>query len=148
MTLKPIAYVQAAWHTDITDHCRTAFMAGVVKHGYGAGDVEFFSVPGSLEIPLMARKLAQTGAATPPCAPAASWSTAGSTGTTSWRKPCCTESCRPRWRRMCRCCPPCSHASFPRALGYEEFFKQHMQTKGKELAEACVAIVGQLAAVA
>jgi 6,7-dimethyl-8-ribityllumazine synthase len=32
-------------------------MAEMVKHGYGVGDVEFFSVPGSLEIPLMARKL-------------------------------------------------------------------------------------------
>ena len=31
---------------------------------------------------------------------------------------------------------------------HAEFFKQHMLTKGKELAEACVAIIGQLAAVA
>ena len=45
MALKPIAYVQAAWHTDITDHCRTAFMAEMAKHGYGTGDVQFFSVP-------------------------------------------------------------------------------------------------------
>ena len=28
------------------------------------------------------------------------------------------------------------------------FFKRHMATKGTELAEACVAIIGQLAAVA
>jgi 6,7-dimethyl-8-ribityllumazine synthase len=60
MALKPIAYVQATWHTEITDHCRTAFMAEMAKHGYGADDVQLFSVPGSLEIPLMARKLAQT----------------------------------------------------------------------------------------
>jgi hypothetical protein len=38
-------------------------------------------------------------------------------------------------------CPQC-HAV------HEEFFKEHMRTKGKELAEACVAIIGQLAAVA
>ena len=31
---------------------------------------------------------------------------------------------------------------------HEEFFKQHMHTKGKELAESCVAIIGQLASVA
>ena len=31
---------------------------------------------------------------------------------------------------------------------HEEFFKEYMRTKGKELAEACVAIIGQLAAVA
>jgi hypothetical protein len=29
-----------------------------------------------------------------------------------------------------------------------EFFKEHMRTKGKEPAEACVTIVGRLAAVA
>src|SRR5215510_13408194 len=68
MALKPIAYVQAAWHTEITDHCRTAFMAEMAKHGYGTGDVKLFSVPGSLEIPLMARKLARTGRYAAVCA--------------------------------------------------------------------------------
>lgn len=48
MALKLIAYVQASWHTEITDHCRTAFMAEMARHGYETGDVEFFSVPGSL----------------------------------------------------------------------------------------------------
>ena len=61
MAQKPIAYVQASWHTDITDHCRQAFMVEMAKHGYAAGDVPVFSVPGSLEIPLMARRLARTG---------------------------------------------------------------------------------------
>lgn len=68
MALKPIAYVQASWHTNITDHCRTAFMAELARHGYAAGDVELFSVPGSLEIPLMARKLARTGRYAAVCA--------------------------------------------------------------------------------
>src|SRR5262252_4763853 len=49
MAQKPIAYVQASWHTDITDHCRQAFMAEMARHGYAAGDVPVFSVPGSLE---------------------------------------------------------------------------------------------------
>ena len=48
MAQKPIAYVQASWHTDITDHCRKAFMAELAKHGYAAEDVQLFSVPGSL----------------------------------------------------------------------------------------------------
>ena len=61
MAQKPIAYVQASWHTDITDHCRQAFLTEMARHGYKAGDVELFSVPGSLEIPLMARRLARTG---------------------------------------------------------------------------------------
>jgi hypothetical protein len=36
MALKPIAYVQASWHTDITDHCRQAFMAELAKRGVEA----------------------------------------------------------------------------------------------------------------
>src|SRR5437763_3011519 len=58
---KKIAYVQAAWHTEITDRCKDAFVAELAKHGYDKSAVEFFSAPGSLEIPLMAKKLAQTG---------------------------------------------------------------------------------------
>src|SRR5262245_51664789 len=65
---KTIAYVQASWHTDITDHCKTAFMAEMARHGYGPGDVEHFSAPGSLEIPLMAKKLAKTGRYAAVCA--------------------------------------------------------------------------------
>ena len=42
MVQKPIAYVQASWHTDITDHCRRAFMAELAQRGYAAGDVERF----------------------------------------------------------------------------------------------------------
>ena len=51
MALKPIAYVQAAWHTEITDHCRTAFMAEMAKQGlirYGAA-VPAAAVPVAVE---------------------------------------------------------------------------------------------------
>jgi hypothetical protein len=68
MARRPIAYVQASWHTNITAHCRTAFLAEMARHGYAAGDVELFSVPGGLEIPLMARKLARTGRYAAVCA--------------------------------------------------------------------------------
>jgi 6,7-dimethyl-8-ribityllumazine synthase len=51
MTLKPIAYIQASWHAEITDHCKQAFLAEVATHGYEADSIEFFSAPGSLEIP-------------------------------------------------------------------------------------------------
>ena len=63
-----IAYVQAAWHADITDRCKEAFIAELARHGYDQSGIEFFSAPGSLEIPLMAKKLAKTGASTPPSA--------------------------------------------------------------------------------
>ena len=56
---KKIAYVQAAWHTDITDRCKQAFTAES-RSRLRRGGVDFFSAPGSLEIPLMAKKLAKT----------------------------------------------------------------------------------------
>ena len=65
---KKIAYVQAAWHTDITDRCKQAFTAELAKHGYDESGIDFFSAPGSLEIPLMAKKLAKTGRYAAVCA--------------------------------------------------------------------------------
>ncbi|MEI6665454.1 MAG: 6,7-dimethyl-8-ribityllumazine synthase [Chloroflexota bacterium] len=61
MAAERIAYIQAQWHTEITDSCKTGFLGELARHGVDASTVDFFSVPGSLEIPLMAKALAQTG---------------------------------------------------------------------------------------
>ena len=124
------------------------FMAEVAKHGYGTGDVQFFSVPGSLEIPLMARKLAQTGRYAAVCASGlvvnggiyrhdfvAQAVLQGIMQTSlETEVPVLSAVLTPH--------------HFHEHSVHEEFFKQHMLTKGTELAEACVAIIGQLAAVA
>ena len=54
------------------------------------------------------------------------------------------------WGPTSRCCPRCSRRThhFHEHAVHEGFFKEYMRTKGKELAEACVAIISQLAAVA
>ena len=56
-----IAFVQACWHKDIVDRCRVSFTAEIVKHGYAESDIDFFEVPGSIEIPLHALLLAESG---------------------------------------------------------------------------------------
>jgi 6,7-dimethyl-8-ribityllumazine synthase len=56
-----IAFVQACWHKEIVDRCRVSFTAEIAKHGFGEADVDFFEVPGSLEIPLHALLLAESG---------------------------------------------------------------------------------------
>jgi 6,7-dimethyl-8-ribityllumazine synthase len=56
-----IAFVQACWHKEIVDRCRVSFTAEIAKHGFGDGDIDFFEVPGSLEIPLYALLLAESG---------------------------------------------------------------------------------------
>ena len=46
---KKIAYVQAAWHADITAHCKDAFTAELAARGYDRRCIDFYSAPGSLE---------------------------------------------------------------------------------------------------
>ena len=56
-----IAFVQACWHKEIVDQCRTSFFAEMAKHGYPASAIDTYEVPGSFEIPLQAKLLAKSG---------------------------------------------------------------------------------------
>lgn len=56
-----IAFIQGNWHTDIVGQSREGFIEECVKAGLQETDIEIFDVPGGLEIPLMAKKLAETG---------------------------------------------------------------------------------------
>jgi 6,7-dimethyl-8-ribityllumazine synthase len=144
MASKPIAYVQASWHTDITDPCKHAFVAAVTKRGYRASDIEFFSAPGSLEIPLMAKKLAKTGRYAAVCASGlvvdggiyrhdfvAQAVLQGIVQTSlDTEVPVLSAVLTP-------------HQFHDHAV-HEAFFKDHMRTKGEELAEACLSIIETL----
>ena len=55
-----IAFIQASWHEDIVDQCRLAFADEIVKLGHSADRVDYFKVPGSLELPLQAKLLANS----------------------------------------------------------------------------------------
>ncbi|MBI1245108.1 MAG: 6,7-dimethyl-8-ribityllumazine synthase [Alphaproteobacteria bacterium] len=56
-----IAYIEASWHDDILAHGRKAFVAELAKTGRTESSVEIHRVPGSFEIPLLAKRLAQSG---------------------------------------------------------------------------------------
>jgi 6,7-dimethyl-8-ribityllumazine synthase len=56
-----IAFVQSAWHESIVDRCRASFAEEVEKLGVPLSHVDFYKVPGSFELPLHAKRLAQTG---------------------------------------------------------------------------------------
>ena len=58
---KRIAFIEACWHREIVGNARDAFIEGMTARGLGAGDIEHFAVPGSLEIPLLAQQLARSG---------------------------------------------------------------------------------------
>ena len=56
-----IAFIQACWHKDIVDQSRKGFVEEMAKHGYQAGDIDFYEVGGAFEIPLHAKLLARGG---------------------------------------------------------------------------------------
>ncbi len=55
-----IAVVHAAWHADIVGRARESMRSEFERLGLPPGRVEEFEVPGAFEIPLHARRLAQT----------------------------------------------------------------------------------------
>ena len=56
-----IAFIQACWHKDIVDQARDSFVDEIGKYGISRDRIDFFEVPGGLEIPLVAKRLAATG---------------------------------------------------------------------------------------
>jgi 6,7-dimethyl-8-ribityllumazine synthase len=146
--MKRIAYVQAAWHTEITDRCKDAFVTELAKHGYGKDEIEFFSAPGSLEIPLMAKKLATTGKYAAVCA-----SGLVVDGGIYRHEFVASAVLQGIVQASLETGVPILSAvltphHFHEHAVHQEFFKAHMVTKGQELAGACLAIIENLAAVA
>ena len=55
------AFIHAQWHADIVSRARDAFLAEMARHRIPSDAVDVFDVPGAFELPLHARKLADTG---------------------------------------------------------------------------------------
>src|ERR1700753_2110263 len=55
-----VAFVQSAWHRDVVEECRVAFLDEIEARGIARAQVDVFEVPGSFEIPLHAQLLAKT----------------------------------------------------------------------------------------
>ncbi|PRY74349.1 6,7-dimethyl-8-ribityllumazine synthase [Yoonia maritima] len=58
-TLK-IAYIKARWHAEIVDQSLAGFSARMDAVGQ-AVEIKLFDVPGAFEMPLLAKKLGETG---------------------------------------------------------------------------------------
>lgn len=58
-TLK-IAFIKARWHAEIVDQAHAGFVAEMKATGRDA-QVVAYDVPGAFEMPLLAKKLAETG---------------------------------------------------------------------------------------
>ena len=56
-----IAFVQATWHRSIVDQAKIGFTEEIGTLGWPEDSIDFFEVPGAFEIPLHAKRLAQSG---------------------------------------------------------------------------------------
>jgi 6,7-dimethyl-8-ribityllumazine synthase len=56
-----IAFVQSCWHREIVDECRDSFLAELRERGVAGSEVDCFEVTGAFEIPLHAKRLAESG---------------------------------------------------------------------------------------
>jgi 6,7-dimethyl-8-ribityllumazine synthase len=54
------AFVHATWHADIVVRARDGFLAELARHRIPPDAVDVFEVPGAFELPLHARRLADT----------------------------------------------------------------------------------------
>ena len=55
-----VAFVQSAWHREVVEECRIAFLDEIEARHIARAQVDVFEVPGSFEIPLHAQILAKT----------------------------------------------------------------------------------------
>lgn len=61
MTKSPrIAFIKARWHADVVDRAHEGFVTEAASLMPGA-QIDAWDVPGAFEMPLLAKKLAQTG---------------------------------------------------------------------------------------
>ena len=58
---KKIAFISAAWHGDIVAQARESFIHDLGVSGLEETSIDLIDVPGSLEIPLQCKSLANTG---------------------------------------------------------------------------------------
>lgn len=60
-TTKKIAYIQAGWHKEIVEQAYGAFVENLKAGNISENQIDVYNVPGSLEIPLQAQYLANSG---------------------------------------------------------------------------------------
>jgi len=56
-----VAAISASWHREIVHRARDAFLTELAREGLPADQVDLLDVPGAFEIPLLARRLAESG---------------------------------------------------------------------------------------
>ncbi|NQV99845.1 MAG: 6,7-dimethyl-8-ribityllumazine synthase [Rhodospirillales bacterium] len=143
-----IAYISAGWHSEIVGQCRAGFEDELARHNSLDTDLEAFAVPGSFDIPLLAKHLAMTGRFD--AIVAAGFVVDGGI----YRHDFVASAVIDGLMRvqLDTDVPVISVVLTPHQFQEHEphinFFRDHFFTKGKEAADACLKIVNNLALIA
>jgi len=139
-----IAFVQSLWHREIVDEARDSFLAEVQERGVAADQVDLFEVTGAFEIPLHAKRLAESGRYR--AVVAAGLVVDGGI----YRHDFVAEAVIDGLMRvqLDTGVPVFSAVLTPHHFhehsDHERFFHDHFQVKGREVAKACTETVAQL----
>jgi 6,7-dimethyl-8-ribityllumazine synthase len=139
-----IAFVQSCWHRDIVDEARDAFLAETAERGVPADRIDLFEVTGAFEIPLHAKRLAESGQYAAVVA-------AGLVvdGGIYRHEFVATAVIDGLMRVQLDTGVPVFSAvltphHFHEHAEHQKFFHDHFQVKGREVAKACTETVAQL----
>jgi 6,7-dimethyl-8-ribityllumazine synthase len=127
-----VAFVQSAWHRDVIEQCRLAFLAEIEQRGIERARIDLFEVPGSFEIPLHVQLLAKTRRYTAIIA----------AGLVVDDEYIAETVIRALMNVQLRTEVPVFSAvvtpqQFHETAAHFDFFRKHFATKGVEVAEAC-----------
>src|SRR5947207_601030 len=143
-----VAFVQSAWHREVIEQCRLAFLSEIEQRGIERARIDLFEVPGSFEIPLHVQLLAKTRRYTAIVA----------AGLVVDDEYIAETVIRALMDVQLRTEVPVFSAvltpqQFHETAAHFDFFRKHFATKGVEVAEACantllslVRLRGQVAA--
>src|SRR6266853_2726321 len=127
-----VAFVQSAWHREVIEQCRLAFLAEIEERGIERARIDLFEVPGSFEIPLHAQLLAKTRRYTAIVA----------AGLVIDDEYVAETVIKALMEVQLRTEVPVFSAvvtpqQFHETAAHFDFFRKHFATKGVEVAEAC-----------
>jgi 6,7-dimethyl-8-ribityllumazine synthase len=142
-----VALIQARWHADIVDEASKAFIAGIGRLSNGAVAVDVFDAPGAFEIPLMARRLALGGEYA--AVVAVGFVVDGGIYRHEFVASAVIDGLMRA--QMDTDVPVLSVVLTPHHFHnsdeHIQFFRTHFMVKGREAAEACMAVIGEAAAM-
>ena len=142
-----IAFIQARWHSDIVDEARKAFIAEIDALSQGSITVDVSDAPGAFEIPLMARRIALRGEHA--AVVAAGFVVDGGIYRHDFVAATVIDGLMRA--QMDADIPVLSVVLTPHHFHNSDehvrFFREHFKVKGREAAQACMAVIGEVAAL-